>query len=119
MDPDSKLTSETLWFPKLNGRNYYARADNMRAALQAWKLWLLVDSLEECPLIPTPKPPFTSKGLPYLMPSVEYRDWLWSDSAAMGLMKGAIKFGQHEHIANVTTSKEMWDYLHNIHIIQC
>jgi len=89
----------------------------MKAVLQARKLRLLVDSLEECPLIPTPKPPFISKGLPYLMSSVEYRDWLkpredyldwlWSDSAAMGLMKGAIKFGQHEHIANITTSKEM------------
>ena len=34
-------------------------------------------------------------------------------------MKGAIKCGQHEYIVNVTTSKEMWDYLHNIYIIQC
>jgi len=36
----------------------------------------------------------------------------------MGLMKGAIKFGQHKHIANISTSKEIWDYLHNIHITQ-
>ena len=31
-------------------------------------------------------------------------------------MKDAIKFRQHKHIVNISTSKEMWDPLHNIHI---
>ena len=75
MGPNSESTSETLRFPKLNDRNYHAWADNMKAALQAQKLWLLVDSLEECPPIPTPKPPFASEDLPYSTSSVEYRDW--------------------------------------------
>ena len=127
MGPNSESTSETLRFPKLNDRNYHAWADNMKAALQAQKLWLLVDSLEECPPIPTPKPPFASEDLPYSTSSVEYRDW-WKSredyldwlvaSAAIGLMKGAIKFRQHKHIVNISTSKEMWDPLHNIHITQ-
>ena len=66
----------------------------MKAALQAQKLWLLVDSLEKCSPILTPKPPFSSEGLTYLTSSVKYRDWLksredyldWlrSDSAAIG-----------------------------------
>jgi len=30
----------------------------------------------------------------------------------MGLMHGAIEFGQHEHIQTATTLKEMWDKLH-------
>jgi len=90
---NSESTSETLQFPKLNDKNYYAWADNMKATLQAQKLWLLVDSLEECSPIPTSKPPFFSEGLTYLTSSVEYRDWLksredyldWlqSDSAAI------------------------------------
>ena len=36
----------------------------------------------------------------------------------MGLMQGAIKFGQHEHVQSATSSKEMWDYLHQLHITQ-
>ena len=101
----------------------------MKATLQAQKLWLLVDSLEECPPILTSKPPFTSESLSYSTSLVEYRDWLksredyldWlqSDGAAIGLMKDAIEFGQCGHVANISTSKEMWDHLHNIHITQC
>jgi len=37
--------------------------------------------------------------------------WLESDLATMGLMHGAIEFGQCEHIQTATTSKEMWDKL--------
>jgi len=36
----------------------------------------------------------------------------------MGLMQGAIEFGQHEHIANATSSKDLWDYLYSIHVTQ-
>ena len=63
------------------------------------------------------------------MSLVKYRNWLksrenylnslQSDSTAMGLMKDAIKFGQYEHIASISTSKEIWYHLHNIHITQC
>jgi len=34
----------------------------------------------------------------------------------MGLMCGAIEFGQHEHIQTATTSKEMWDKLCQLHV---
>jgi len=36
----------------------------------------------------------------------------------MGLIHRAIEFGQHEHIQTTTTSKEMWDKLHQLHIMQ-
>jgi len=36
----------------------------------------------------------------------------------MGLMRGAIEFGQREHIQDATTSKNMWDRLWTIHITQ-
>jgi len=48
----------------------------------------------------------------------EYLEWLWSNSAAMGLMQGAIEFGQREHIASASSSKDLWDCLHKIHITQ-
>ena len=48
-----------------------------------------------------------------------YLNWLQSNSTAIGLMKDAIKFEQHEHIASISTSKKMWDHLYNIHITQC
>ena len=89
----------------------------MKSALQAWKLWLLVDSLEECSPISTSKPFFIFESLSYLISLVEYKDWLklredyldWlqSDSTAMSLMKATIKFGQYKHIANISTSKEI------------
>ena len=41
-----------------------------------------------------------------------------SDLAAMGLMHEAIEFGQCEHIQIATTSKEIWDKLCQLHIIQ-
>jgi len=44
--------------------------------------------------------------------------WLESDLAAMGLMQGAIKFGQCKHVQSATSSKEMWDCLHQLHITQ-
>ena len=36
----------------------------------------------------------------------------------MGLMRGAIEFGQREHIQDATTSKDMWDGLQTIHVTQ-
>ena len=48
----------------------------------------------------------------------KYMQWLESDLAAMGLMRGAIEFGQREHIQTATTSKEMWDKLRQLHVTQ-
>jgi len=99
--------SSVLSFPKLNGNNYHAWADNMVSA----------------------NPPVnatTNKPLPFS--SDEYRKWirLWnehiqwleSDLAAMGLMRGAIEFGQRKHVQSSTSSKEMWDRLYQLHITQ-
>jgi len=36
----------------------------------------------------------------------------------MGLMHGAMEFSQREHVANFSTSREMWDCLHKLHITQ-
>jgi len=44
--------------------------------------------------------------------------WLEYDLAAMGLMHGAIEFRQREHIQTATTSKEMWDKLCQLYVMQ-
>jgi len=36
----------------------------------------------------------------------------------MGLIQGAIEFGQREHIQSATSSKEIWDHLCQLHITQ-
>ena len=43
---------------------------------------------------------------------------MWSDSAVMGLMRGAIEFRQCEHIMNASSSKDLWDRLHSIYVTQ-
>ena len=121
-------SSETLHFPKLDGTNYYVWSDNMKAALQAHLLWLFVEGLEDCPPIPPTTHPLDSEGKPFITTSAQYRnwitskkeylDWLRSDSVAMGLIRGAIKFDQREHIQDATTSKDIWDCLWTIHVTQ-
>ena len=101
----------------------------MKVALQARPLWLFIEDLEECPPKPSSNPPIDKDNKPLLPISLEYKkqttskkkylDWLCSDSAAMGLMQGAIKFGQCEHIIGTSTSKDMQDYLYSIHVTQC
>jgi len=44
--------------------------------------------------------------------------WLKSDLAAMGLMQGAIEYGQCEHVQSATSSKDMWDCLYQFYITQ-
>ena len=95
------------------------------SALQARLLWLIVDGQRPSP----PKPPVdntTNKPLPFS--SDDYKKWIrlrnkhiqWleSDLAAMGLMHGAIKYRQQEHIQSATSSKDMWDYLCQFHVTQ-
>ena len=122
-------SSETFCFPKLNSTNYHVWSDNMKAALQAHLLWLFVKGLEEYPSKPSSGPPINMDNkslIPTLLEykewttlKKEYLDWLCSDSAAMGLMWDAIKFGQCEHIIGTSTSKNMWDHLYSIHVTQC
>jgi len=33
-------------------------------------------------------------------------------------MRGAMEFSQREHVANVSTSREMWDRLYKLYITQ-
>jgi len=120
--------SGTLSFPKLNGTNYHAWSDNMKAALQARLLWLIVTGRRSQPTEPDPNPPVNANQKLFTPSSTEYKDWnqshndflswLESDNAAMGLMRGAMEFSQREHVANVSTSREMWDRLHKLHITQ-
>ena len=117
MGPISDMSS-MLNFPKLNGNNYYVWLDNMMLALQVRLLWLIIDGQRPSPPKPPSSPPIdaTTKS-PVLVTSAEhqawvrlqnkYMQWLESDLAAMGLMHGAIEFGQCEHIQTATTSKEM------------
>jgi len=128
MAPSVESTSETLSFPKLNGTNYHAWSDNMKAALQARLLWLIVTGRRSQPTEPDPNPPVNNEQKPFTPSSTKYKNWnqshndflswLESGNVAMGLMHGAMEFSQWEHVANVSTSREMWDRLHKLHIIQ-
>jgi len=76
-----------------------------------------VEELEDCPPIPPTTHSLDSKGKPFVTTSAQYRnwitskkeylDWLRSNSVAMGLIRGAIEFGQREYIQDATTSKDM------------
>jgi len=128
MVPGSNMSS-MLNFPKLNGNNYYALLDNIMLALQARLLWLIVDGQQPSPLKPPSSPlvDATTK-LPVPITSVEHQawvhlqnkhiQWLESNLAAIGLMCRAIEFGQWQHIQTATTSKEMWNKLHQLHVMQ-
>ena len=112
---DSSL--ETLCFPKLNGTNYHVWSNNMKVALQAYLLWLFVEGLEECPPKSSSGPLIDIDNKLLIPTSLEYKEWttsrkkylnwLHSNSAAMGLMQSAIKFGQCEYIIGTSTSKNM------------
>ena len=86
-----------LSFPKLDGNNYYAWANNMMSTLQAQLLWLIVNGQRPPPPKPSADPPVNAtinKLLP--ISSNDYREWIrswnkyiqWleSDLSAMGLM---------------------------------
>jgi len=87
-----------------------------------------VEGLEDYPPIPPTTHSLDSEGKPFITTSAQYRnwitfkkeylDWLRSDSVAMGLIRGAIKFDQREHIQDATTSKDIWDCLRTIHVTQ-
>jgi len=117
-----------LNFPKLNGSNYHTWSDNMMSTLQAWLLWLIVNSQQPTPPTSSINPPIdTTSGKP--VPSsdnykewvclwTEHMQWLESDLVAMGLIWGAIEYGQREHVQSITSSKEIWDCLRQFHITQ-
>ena len=46
----------------------------------------------------------------------QYKTWLRMDSAVMGLLNGSIDSTQSGHVANLSTSKEIWDTLHQINV---
>jgi len=127
MNPIGEMSS-MLSFPKLNGNNYYAWSDNMMSVLQARLLWLIVNgqrpsssvSPTDPPIDPTSNKPTPSSDdyKEWVRLQNEYIQWLESDLAAMGLMHGAIEYGQHKHIQSATSSKDMWDCLHQFHVTQ-
>ena len=65
-------------------------------ALQAYLLWLFVKGLEECPPKPSSGPSIDMDNKPLIFTLLKYKewttskkkyfDWLYSDSAAMGLI---------------------------------
>jgi len=101
----------------------------MKVALLACLLWLFVESLEKCLLKPSSGSPIDMDNKSLISILLEYKEWttskkeylnwLHSDSVAMDLMQGAIEFGQFEYIIGTSTSKDIWDCLHSIHVTQC
>ena len=112
--------SDTLHFPKLNGSNYNSWAASMKSALQSRFLWLYVNGEEDMPTVVKSTPPSadkTSKDYKSWKEDREqYKTWLRMDSAAMGLLNGSIDSTQSGHVANLSTSKEIWDTLHQINV---
>ena len=85
------------------------------SALQARLLWLIVDGQRPSPPKPPADPPINAEtGKLLSFSSDDYKEWIrlrnehiqWleSDLAAMGLMRGTIEFGQREHIQSATLS---------------
>jgi len=80
----------------------------MMSALQARLLWLIVNGQWPTPLTPSTNPPINATSGKPVLSSDNYKEWVhlqtkhmqWleSDLAAMGLMQGAIEYGQHEHV---------------------
>ena len=112
--------SDTLYFPKLNGSNYNSWAASMKSALQSHFLWLYVNGKEDMPMVVKSTPPSadkTSKDYKSWKEDREqYKTWLQMDSAAMGLLNGSIDSTQSGHVTNLSTSKEIWDTLHQINV---
>ena len=112
--------SDTFHFSKLNGSNYNSWAASMKSALQSHFLWLYVNGEEDMPTVVKSTPPSadkTSKDYKSWKEDWEqYKTWLWMDSAAMGLLNGSIDSTQSGHVANLSTSKEIWDTLHQINV---
>jgi len=127
MIPIGKMSS-MLNFPKLNGSNYHTWSDNIMSTLQAWLLWLIVNGQWPTPPTPSTNPlidatsgkpvPSSDDYKEWVRLQTEHMQWLESDLAAMGLMRGAIEYGQREHVQSATSSKEMWDRLHQFHVTQ-
>ena len=46
----------------------------------------------------------------------QYKTWLWMDSTAMGLLNDSIDSTQSGHVANLSTSKKIWNTLHQINV---
>jgi len=112
--------SDTFHFPKLNGSNYNSWAASMKSALQSRFLWLYVNGEEDMPTVVKSTPPSadkTSKDYKSWKEDREqYKTWLRMNSAAMGLLNGSIDSTQSGYIANLSTSKEIWDTLHQINV---
>ena len=76
MAPSIEFTSGILSFPKLNETNYHAWSDNMKAALQAQLLWLIVTGWRSQPTEPTPNPPIDADQKLFTPSSTEYKNWI-------------------------------------------
>ena len=112
--------SDTLHFPKLNGSNYNSWATSMKSALQSRFLWLYVNGEEDMSTVVKSTPSSADKTLKdyksWKEDREQYKTQLRMDSVAMGLLNGSIDSTQSGHVANLSTSKEIWDTLHQINV---
>ena len=112
--------SDTLYFPKLNGSNYDSWATNMKSALQSRFLWLYVNGEEDMPTVVKSTLPSADRTSTeyqsWKKDREQYKTWLRMDSAAIELLNGSINFTQSDHVANLSTSKEIQDTLYQINV---
>ena len=112
--------SDTLHFPKLNGSNYDSWATSMKSALQSCFLWLYVNGEEDMPTVVKSTPPSADRTSTEYQSRKkdreQYKTWLRMDSAAIELLNGSINFTQSDHVANLSTSKEIQDTLYQINV---
>ena len=106
-------SSEAFKFPKLNGTNYPSWQGDMKSALQAKYLWMIVTGDEECPPEPDPQ----LKAAELKAAKKERLEWLLRDQAAQGTIKNACENTQLPYLAKstITTSENMWDELKRVH----
>ncbi|KAF9442317.1 hypothetical protein P691DRAFT_681699 [Macrolepiota fuliginosa MF-IS2] len=145
MGPTHSSVSDVWSFQKLTRQNYYTWSEQMRAALQARFLWQYVAGDFPQPPKPPLSPPaaksatrstdnpndsakpedhdadgndfYSANYMHWEKSWDQFQDWMQNDSATQGLIKGALDVSQWGHMSNLTTLKEMWDQLYQLHFV--
>ncbi|THH27735.1 hypothetical protein EUX98_g6449 [Antrodiella citrinella] len=113
-------SNDAFKFPKLNGTNYAEWKTQMKAALQAKYIWLLVEGIDAAPSDPGVRPTVTDPKdvvtlATWKVDHKEYMEWIKNDQAAQGLMKGAAEPSQWPHVVSATTATAMWNAWKKVH----
>ncbi|KAF9439626.1 hypothetical protein P691DRAFT_769269 [Macrolepiota fuliginosa MF-IS2] len=130
MGPTHSSVSDVWLFQKLTGQNYYTWSEQMRAALQARFLWQYVardfPQPPKSPLLPpaaksatrsTADPNDSAKPEDCNANGNNFYSANYNDSTTQGLIKGTLDVSQWGHVSSLTTLKEMWDQLYQLHFV--